>query len=107
MWSPINCSCYHRLGEQEKAREYYNKVIQKYNAGIEFNENDINGGVAWSYTNLDMCIMRETMIMEHAEKFYDKAIEIDPQYPDRYYWRGWFYFNCLNNIDLALPHATV
>ena len=95
---------YHRLGEQEKAKEYYKKVIQKYNAGVEFNENDINGGVAWSFNNLGVYNERDNDYVA-AQKFYNKAIEIDAQYPDRYYWRGWFYFNCLNNIDLALLDA--
>jgi len=92
---------YHRLGEEEKAKEYYNKVIQKYNAGIEFNQNEINGGVAWSFNNLGVYNERDNDYVA-AQKFYNKAIEINAQYPDRYYWRGWFYFNCLKKYDLAL-----
>jgi tetratricopeptide (TPR) repeat protein len=92
---------YHRLGDDENAQKYYKKVIQKHRNGVSFDEFQINGGVAWCYNNLGVYSELDNDY-EAAQKFYDIAVEIDANEPERYFWRGWFYFNCLNENDLAL-----
>ncbi len=92
---------YHRMGNDSMACIYYDNNIEK--DVIYFNDSSLSycGNIAWSYINRALQFQKESNLKLPLE-YYNRAVILDPNETERYYWRGWFFASYLNKFDDAI-----
>jgi protein O-mannosyl-transferase len=78
--SPNLCRPHHNLGKYYQDHGYYHKAIQEYQQALESPFTNRRDSLFVTYSNLGKIYARQKNFAK-AELFYNKALEINPEFP--------------------------